>query len=471
MHHIEEPQIAQELDERVLDYHRELCPASADYIQFMCADPARLDGRRYRIARYEDQLAHLVLQFWPTLVGSRFRDRLAHVSTGLKKLFCAVPERVFQMDATRISDYFRENPDFVRDMVLPGMKQVDGVVARGDFLDTEDGLKCIEINLGGNLGGFDGRIMANAFLRDPLFLQFCREYGHRLEFRDPVMLAARHILEDTRARIPLHDRELNICAYSADYSPALGMLYDQMLNEPYQRLLKALPGNWKGSFRTAEYRNLRHQDGALHLGSMRIHAAWEFTDTMVTPSVVFENFLRGRNTLYNGPAGMLLSNKFNIAALSENEHGTMFDEAERTLIQNHIPWTRKVKKGASSYRGEPIDLPAFIGARRESFVLKPVAEHSAKGVTVGRFSTTDTWATTLRKALDEGNWIVQETVTPRQLYYYHEGTCIPHAVNWGPFIFGGTFGGMFMRVQPAMFDKPISRGCGASEGIMFEVAE
>ena len=71
-----------------------------------------------------------------------------------------------------------------------------------------------------------------------------------------------------------------------------------------------------------------------------------------------------------------------------------------------------------------------------------------------------------------GDWVVQEYIQSRP-YLFQAGRygCSPHDVVWGPFVFGSTYAGTILRVQPKSIDGIVNLSRGATEGILLELED
>jgi hypothetical protein len=166
-----------------------------------------------------------------------------------------------------------------------------------------------------------------------------------------------------------------------------------------------------------------------------------------------------------------LSDKRNLALLSEREGSPVFDDEERALLERHLPWTRRVENGEAIYRGERVSLLDFVSSRRESLVLKKARSRAGSDVVIGRFTSQEEWDRVLARGAAGNDWIVQDYVESRPyLYQNDEHGCSPHDVVWGPFVFGRTYSGTILRLQPKQLLGIVNLVRGATEGVLFEVA-
>jgi uncharacterized circularly permuted ATP-grasp superfamily protein len=102
-----------------------------------------------------------------------------------------------------------------------------------------------------------------------------------------------------------------------------------------------------------------------------------------------------------------------IMALLSDEGGPaagLLSDDERAAVRAHVPWSRHLRAGSSSYQGDAIpELLDFVLRNRERLVLKPNDEYGGSGVLLGWETTEAQWRAGLAAA-GRGPWIVQERV-------------------------------------------------------------
>jgi hypothetical protein len=104
------------------------------------------------------------------------------------------------------------------------------------------------------------------------------------------------------------------------------------------------------------------------------------------------------------------------ALLADETLTASFPAAERTAIQEHIPWTRVVAPVQTEYHNKTVDLPEFILRNREKLVLKP-NERTGEEHTVQGWATSDTdWERALKQATRTPH-VVQERVDPARAVF------------------------------------------------------
>jgi uncharacterized circularly permuted ATP-grasp superfamily protein len=168
-----------------------------------------------------------------------------------------------------------------------------------------------------------------------------------------------------------------------------------------------------------------------------------------------------------------MSNKLNLALLSENKDSDIFTSEERKAINKYIPWTRKVVPGDTTYGTKKVKLEDFMLSRREQLVLKPSEGLGGQGVYVGRYTLPHQWKQLVEKAITEHKWVVQEYIQSQPyLYQTSENGCAEHHAVWGLFIFDSHYAGGFVRILPEKNTQGvINSSQGAEESILLEVEE
>jgi hypothetical protein len=88
-----------------------------------------------------------------------------------------------------------------------------------------------------------------------------------------------------------------------------------------------------------------------------------------------------------------------------------FPAVERKAIRDHVPWTRLVKAGKTSYADKTVDLLEFITHNREKLALKPNDDYSDLHTYFGWELDAADWDRALKQA-QRSPYVVQERVEP-----------------------------------------------------------
>jgi hypothetical protein len=159
----------------------------------------------------------------------------------------------------------------------------------------------------------------------------------------------------------------------------------------------------------------------------------------------------GACVMVNSFTSQLTTKKSALTLFADPRTSVMLSPQEATAVQQHLPWTRLVRSGPTTYHGQEIDLPVFARDHRERLVLKPNDAYGGHGIVCGWQTTNDDWQQALARAMCEP-YVIQERITiPEALYptwadnslrieAYHEST--------DPFLFASTAYGCVCRLSP-----------------------
>lgn len=164
---------------------------------------------------------------------------------------------------------------------------------------------------------------------------------------------------------------------------------------------------------------------------------------------LLQAYLAGDVTVVNSLRAKLLHKKMSLALLSDDRYARLYTPAQRRAIAKHVPWTRKVREGHTSYGGKVIDLTEFVIRNRERLVLKPNDEYGGKGVVLGWTVDRHDWEQTLLGALTS-SFVVQEKVAvPREPFpvVLDRVHFLDLSVDCDPYLFWGRVGGVLTRLS------------------------
>ena len=160
-------------------------------------------------------------------------------------------------------------------------------------------------------------------------------------------------------------------------------------------------------------------------------------------------YLKGAAVVVNSFRAKLLHKKMSLALLSDDTYASLYTPPQRTAIAAHIPWTRRVREGHTSYNGKQADLAELVLGHRDRFVLKPNDEYGGKGVVLGWTVEAKEWEQTFLTALTS-SYVVQERVdVQRQAYpvLLENVHFLDLAVDNDPYLFWGKAHGNLCRLS------------------------
>jgi hypothetical protein len=460
--------------------------ANDEFRAFAAAHPECLTRAAFAEVSADPRLAWYDLQSWPLFIDPARRKEMADTAVGMDRLLKGAIERIFAASPAAVAEHFSANDadaegmrTFAPDagtlaMLADEPNGVRAAPSRADYIEDAEGLKCVEYNAGGFLGGMQLEAMAERYLAAEPIARFLAEHGLKARAPGTTRALMRHMLRETiRMRLwtggPFHVAVIGEPSY-----PTLLALHDQ---ERYQRellaVLEAAGIKAGGRVWVCADRDVKEAGGKLTVDGHVIHCILEHHDGRGDTRIPFRYFKMGRVNFMTGPIGWLMNDKRNLALVSERAQTDDFTAAERDLIRAHVPWTRRVTPSAHTFRGRTLRIPNDLPDMREHLVLKKASSIGGRAVSVGRFCTASEWNAAIARALHERDWVVQEYLqTVPYLFQHGDEGAVPHDLVWGLFAFGSDFGGAFLRMMPAGGGKGVVNAHqGAQSGVLLELVD
>lgn len=444
--------------------HGRLSRHNLEFLDYVSAHPECQERSTFEILDRVSARIGYPAQAWPTFVRRDALRRLGRLNVELCRLVKSVPRRVFGTDAEGLRAFYGLSPDHAR-VVAPALgnkEWVGGALARSDFYHTSAGFKCLELNVAANLGGWEGQEWSDTVLQVPQIARFIARSGIEPGSIDVLHHLISHLLGQALRKF--RSSEINIAFLT--WEPAERLVADA--GERYRRILSQL-GNVKGRLIGCAVEDLVERRGLLFVGDTRIHVLVD-GQAGSAGADTYRCWIRGSVSLYNGLLAPVFTDKRNLALLSELVDSDLWSRDERQLIRTAIPWTRRVSAACVHPQATEAVTPEDLVARREELVLKPGTGMASKDVYLGVSTPQSEWVEVVARAFDEGTWIVQERQESLPHLYQHGASgCVPFDVVWSFFVFGETFGGVFLRMMPQSRGGPVSSARGSVDGWVFEV--
>ena len=450
--------------------HRGLSAASGRLLEHLVETPAdarQLEGLDEVLPKWWFTYDYTPLT-WPVLVDAARQAELRRATEGVCALIKAIPAVIFDGDLQAMADFYGYKDPGYLEMLFELPNALDTTLARCDFLDTADGLKCCEVNLAANIGGWQHRFWEDTYMNHPVLNAFAAREGIALRWRDTLRHICEHVVDDAVESGVADAGEVNVVVVSAPYTPQAVQyareLYAQMLRESGRGLGGEL---WRSEDPEVD---LEFRGNAGYMEGKRVHVVIEYAGQM--EKEVLRAQVVGTMRVYNGGFTDFLVNKRNLALLSENEALEHWTDEDRDLIRDHVPWTRLVSARSTTFRGEAVEFPAFLLERRADMVLKRGAGSGGADVHVGRFVEPAAWEARVREVMEEGGWVVQEYVESKPYFFPPAAGAAPVAqsVIWGLFLAGWSYAGAWLRMMPAgEGDGIVNSVRGAAEGAVLEI--
>jgi hypothetical protein len=447
-----------------------LSAVNGEFLRYVENNPAALQASNFSLMELNDDL--FKLQPWPTFINRKMKQEFAEAGVSLFRIIKQIPQRLYGRDPEKMSRYYGIPLEEVK-YSLEGVNEdhLQHLAARGDFVLTPFGLKCLEYNVSLSLGGWQVPIWESLAVNTPVIAHFLKEYGVKAENENMFSLFLEHIVDSLPEKIRGDSGRIDIAFVVKGIDTGSRSRTGAYLNQLYKNLLRQKFNGVTGEVFVCDYPHLELAGDLLFYKKRRIHAVAEMYHGEIS-SEVFHAFKSGTIRLINGPVTRLLKNKLNLALLSENKDNPLFTPAERKIIDAYVPWSRKVEECSTTFRAETItDLYRFILDRREGLVIKAAVGYGGKGVFVGDKMSPEQWQETVETAFNKGSWVVQERVDSCPgMYQAGEQGCEPHDMAWGFFVFGSRYGGAWVRVMPQTANKGVIN-ChqGATVSVILEV--
>ncbi len=454
------------------NHHRHLSPRGLTFLEYVEQNPIAL--KKFAFSNLEINDPIYKLQPWPTFIGPERKKEIEDAGINVLKLIKSIPQRIFGNDPRRIGDYYNLPQNIVNVQLTGATPQhLDGLLGRSDFIFCPQGLKCIEYNVSVNIGGWESALWETLYHENPVLNDFLTQNNIQLKNKNLFSILFDHLYETNRRNISYEagEGEMNTALVIPDYQEGPGPHKSQeaFLDNFYNTTLRAKDTRLNGNIAFCDYPHLSIRDGFVYHKNKRITALIEMCEGMV-PTEIVNVFKAGNLSLYNGPISGLLSNKLNIALLSEHQDSPLFGPEEQEIIRKYIPWTRKIAAGESTFKGEKINIEAFILSNREKLIIKPSVGYGGQGVHIGPHVPPGRWPQLVRTAFQEKDWLVQEYIDSTPLLYQagNDG-CALHGAIFGFFVFGHTYAGCYVRVLPQNEGRGVIN-CyeGATVSVIFE---
>lgn len=451
--------------------HKQLSDCSVKFLEFVKKNPESLKRSNFSLLEWHDKAIRL--QPWPTFINQTKKRELETASIKICNLVKSIPQRMFSNDIAKIGRYYETPVDIVNiQLGATNDDHIHRLLARGDFIFSPSGIKCIEYNVSSDLGGLEKPIWESMYLETEVIARFLKEYNVKIQNKNLLSFLLTYLTDIALQKHP-SQIELNIAFAIPGYTEGIDRAREiTYLNQTYKDVLQLRDKHLRGQIIFCDYHHLNSADNGVLYEDKKIHILIEIYGGIVLPEIL-NHFKEGNILVFNGPITRLLSNKLNLALLSENEDSAVFNDEEREAIKKYIPWTRKITPGDTTYDQVKIKLEDFILSNKDKLVIKPSEGYGGIGVSIGQNTPALQWQENVKKAISQKNWLVQEHIESLP-YLYQKGQngYAEQNVVWGGFVFGSEFVGGWVRILPREDSNGvINRAQGAEEGVIFEVEE
>jgi hypothetical protein len=417
----------------------------------------------------------VVLQPWPLFINQHFKKEAMDAGVRVFNLIKQIPRKIFDFDARQMGLYYEIAKESIEEL-MSGVSEehIHHLLGRGDFVySPTQGFKCMEYNIAGNLGGWELPFWLSIYKKTLPMAKFLEESTPKMINEDLVAIALKLYIKRILQQFPHCRNEINtVMVMGGHQNGSTNSPFENYSLSTYREILQSMDREFQGELIVCDYPHLQVMQNNVYYQGKRVLCLHENYGGFV-PFNIWNAFCKGNLILYVGLVTMLMSNKLNIALLSEHEESERFTLEERETIKKYIPWTRKTAPGQTRYQGERVNLQTFVLANREKLVLKPALNLGGKQILIGHHTSQSEWEKDVNKAFRQKSWLIQEYMEP-SAYLFQEGEedCAAHSTVWGIFVFAGTYAGSFLRTLSTKNTKGIINAHqGADISVVFEVLE
>ncbi|HZH92211.1 MAG TPA: hypothetical protein VEX70_16560 [Pyrinomonadaceae bacterium] len=174
--------------------------------------------------------------------------------------------------------------------------------------------------------------------------------------------------------------------------------------------------------------------------------------------------------MVNSFRAKLAHKKLGFAVLSSPAYAHLFTPAELDAIRRHIPWTRRVRAGLTTFDGSEDQLLEILRRERERLVLKPNDDYGGAGVVIGWETGAADWERAITHAL-AASYVVQERAPVRKVrmgvFSEQSLTHEEMFVDFNPYLFRGEAEGALVRLSASSLCN-VSSGGGETALVVLE---
>jgi hypothetical protein len=339
----------------------------------------------------------------------------------------------------------------------PGYRAVSPTARLDSFL-TEAAYSFVELNGESPAGIAYADAAYDIYSALPVMRQFAEKYNLRALYGRRFMLEVLlHSYEECLGRKPDHAPRIAIVDLKGLPTQKEFELFKEFFERQGYPAIICSPDE-------LEFRNDR-----LRVGEFEIDIVYkrllvnEYLPIIDQYPALLRAYRAGAVCMVNSFRSKLIHKKAIFAVLTSQRYGRLFNQQERAVIGEHVPWTRRVRLEKSDYFGKEIDLLEFIAANRDRLVLKPNDDYGGHGISIGWNTDEVRWNEAVRTALVNGDYLVQERVpTARETFpaLQPDGTVefAEQLVDLDPLLFNGKVGSAFTRLSSTELANVTSGG-------------
>lgn len=316
--------------------------------------------------------------------------------------------------------------------------------ARLDAFMTADSFKFVEFNAESPAGPAYVNELAKIYRELELFRRFEKKYPIR--FVSPLEHLVAGLLRTYHEEFDGREERPTFCVVDLPDVPT----YNEFL------LFKEYMNRFGYECVVSDPRALECHNGWIYADGKKIDILYrrfllnEFLEVRADCKAYLDGYIAQKTCYLNSFRAKLVHKKAVFAFLTDERYNHILSQRELDAIEQHIPWTRRIKDQKTRFRGLTIDLLEFIRANRRYFVIKPNDEYGGKGVVLGFAASQSEWESGIDQGLRDG-FVVQEVVDIHKEPFFMQvdGTWrdVPIVVDLDPYLNGPLMGGCLTRIS------------------------
>lgn len=428
-----------------------LSDTHAAFLEWALATPAARDPRNFSDVEGPMPSYHGAFQPWPLFVRSSDADSMSSVVRTLLRAMLQDP--AMARDIT-------EDPQAVEAYRLLTERDPLGetVFARGEFVETTGGFRCVEMNISGALASWVFGHVARRILDLEVLKPFFQRVDRELIVKEPALSVLRRVLDQ-------HPGGHVVAMGADDWTPFRLSLAENIINALVARLDRPVPRIHVRRPADFEVRGRELFVSGLH-GAVHSVINAQFPEHV--SDSVFDAIRAGAARWYCGPAARALCDKRLFARAVE--HLETSEQPGAAQARPHLLWTRVISDRIVRFRGHEVEMRDLLTSARNELVVKAGAGYHGQDVYVGRITSGDDWSAAIRAALEDGRSIVQEFAEPvLREALTRSGDVVMSRAIWGSFSSGEENTGLHARVSNT--DLVVNTARGAENAVVFMVDE
>lgn len=406
---------------------------------------------------------------WPVLLDKNQIEGLNKLCKELPKLLQKIPYLYFKSDTKKISEFYFEGNEMLAQFALMSLAKDIEISSRLDIIQTQEGFKVLEINMGSSIGGMEFQNF-DELIRSLHPIMQKRNNDKDFVIKKTQSIYINFIIEQSLKFINSKNSDINIFLVgygkSTEEDNEIQQYFQRLLNEELKyRELKGKVFIGKIEELNLVKNNLFYKDKRIDSVLILNYAALGNSPNL------FRAFLTNQVYFPDHLGTTLLGDKRNLGILRILAQKKSFSEEINLLILKCIPWTELLKDENVMYNQKEVSFINLLKENKNLFVIKVANELQGSNVFVGKFMEQNDWNNTILEAIESKNYLVQEFCDSRTVFAPNEDDkWVPNRLILGAYGFGDIYGGVCARLSQINKKETgvVNVASGAIGGLVYE---